>query len=159
MTVLPITNQAQTFDVLRAEYTSLYKKQEQLLDKRGEFLKTVLSWFYTSRGSRIDNTYSTSTDDTLIDHLWQNSVYVNVHDVDHAAMILNAVLHLVYFSSFPADARIPLNQALNQSKYRVLPIKHPHRTMKSRRRRRPRPRQSDYFDLPAAAARLQVGHD
>lgn len=84
-------------DLHHAEYTSLYKKQEQLFVKAGDFLKTAIGCF--SRLELVESSVRTpptaysvpSTDDACISDLWQDSACLYKYDLDHSAMILTAV--------------------------------------------------------------------
>lgn len=88
---------AQVIDVHHAEYTSLYKKQEQLLENAGDFLKTAIIRFSclkevgpSTRTPRMEFSVPSMGDNIFIKQ-WQDPVLLNIFDVDHAAIILGAV--------------------------------------------------------------------
>ena len=96
MAYLP-TKEARVIDFHHAEYTSLYKKQEQLFGKAGDLLKTAIGCF--SHLELVEPSVRTprttypvpSTDDAFISDLWQDSACFYEYDLEHSAMILTAL--------------------------------------------------------------------
>lgn len=96
MNYLP-TKKSGVIDFHHAAYTSLYKKQEQLFAKAGDFLRTAIGCF--SRLEQVASSvrtarsayYVPSTDDAFISDLWQDSACLHKYDLDHAALILTAI--------------------------------------------------------------------
>ena len=89
--------EASVIDLHHAEYTRLYKKQEQLFIKAGDLLKTAIGCF--SRLEQVEPSvhtppttyYVPCIDDAFISDLWQDSACLCRYDLEHAAMILTAV--------------------------------------------------------------------
>ena len=96
MSYLP-TGESKVIDFHHAEYTLLYRKQEQLSAKAGEFLKTAVGCF--SRLERVESSVRTpstaypvpSTNDAFISDIWQESACLYKYDLEHSVMILTAV--------------------------------------------------------------------
>ena len=96
MSYLP-TGESKVIDFHHAEYTLLYRKQEQLSAKAGNFLKTAVGCF--SRLERVESSVRTpptpypvpSTNDAFISDIWQESACLYKYDLEHSIMILTAV--------------------------------------------------------------------
>lgn len=80
-----------------AEYTSLYDKQEQLLENARDLLRTAIIRFScleevgpSTRTPRMAFSVP-SIDDKFANKQWCNPMSLNIFDVDHAAIILKAV--------------------------------------------------------------------
>lgn len=96
MSYLPI-GESKVIDFHHAKYTSLYRKQEQLLVKAGNLLKIAVGCF--SRLEQVESSVRTpstsysvpSTNDAFISDIWQESACLHKYDVEHSVMILTAV--------------------------------------------------------------------
>lgn len=91
------TKEAGVIDFHHAEYTILYRKQEELFRKAGDILETAIRCF--SRLEQVESSVRTpsttyrvsSIDNATISHLWQDLACLHKNDLDHGVMILTAV--------------------------------------------------------------------
>lgn len=89
--------EADVIDFHHAEYTTLYKKQEQLSENAGDFLKTAIIRF-SSLKEVIPSTRTPrmafsvpSIDVPMYQKLWHNPMSLNIFDIDYVALIVRAV--------------------------------------------------------------------